>query len=147
MAMTIAVDFDGVIHKYSKGWLDGTIYDESVEGAKEALLNLMEEYAVYIHTTRDVQEVAEWMNYNLFPEHTVSHELVIADIGPTQSVWDNQELILVSNRKLPAIVYIDDRAVHFTDWSKTLRVIKHYRTEGHLPEMFDTIYCDYAHNE
>ena len=28
---TIAVDFDGVIHKYSKGWQGGEIYDEPVE--------------------------------------------------------------------------------------------------------------------
>ena len=36
---TIAVDFDGFIHKYSKGWHDGSIYDEPVEGAAEALLS------------------------------------------------------------------------------------------------------------
>lgn len=32
---TICVDFDGVIHKYSKGWQGDVIYDEPVEGAKE----------------------------------------------------------------------------------------------------------------
>ena len=26
----VAFDFDGVIHKYSKGWQDGSIYDEYI---------------------------------------------------------------------------------------------------------------------
>jgi hypothetical protein len=35
------MDFDGVIHKYSKGWLDGSIYDEPMEGAKEQLAKIV----------------------------------------------------------------------------------------------------------
>ena len=34
---TIVFDFDGVIHKYSKGWQDGSIYDEPVEGIKDLI--------------------------------------------------------------------------------------------------------------
>jgi len=35
--MTVAIDFDGVLHRYSEGWKDGQIYDEPVEGSREAL--------------------------------------------------------------------------------------------------------------
>ena len=39
--INISVDFDGVIHKCSKGYHDGTIYDDPVEGVKEALKKLI----------------------------------------------------------------------------------------------------------
>lgn len=31
--MTISIDFDGVIHQYSKGWQNGEIYDPPIRGA------------------------------------------------------------------------------------------------------------------
>lgn len=67
VSRTIAVDFDGVIHKYSKGWQNGSIYDEPVEGAKEALLELLEDYeeghfpvmedTIYCDYAHDYEEV------------------------------------------------------------------------------------------
>lgn len=33
----LGLDFDGVIHKNSKGFHDGTIYDEPLDGALEAV--------------------------------------------------------------------------------------------------------------
>ena len=38
----ICIDFDGVIHKSSKGYHDGTIYDEPVIGTFEALKKIYE---------------------------------------------------------------------------------------------------------
>jgi hypothetical protein len=49
---TIAVDFDGVIHAYGKGWQGGEIYDKPVPGAIVSLRALLEEHAVMIFTTR-----------------------------------------------------------------------------------------------
>jgi hypothetical protein len=58
---TIAVDFDGVIHAYSKGWQDGTIYDPPLPGALDGLRTLMRDNAVFIHTTRPAAQVARWI--------------------------------------------------------------------------------------
>ena len=49
----LLVDFDRVIHRYSKGWHDGTIYDKPVDGAVEALKSLQAQgWQIIIFTTR-----------------------------------------------------------------------------------------------
>ena len=97
---TICVDFDGVIHKYSKGFQDGEIYDPPIEGAIDALHKLKERgYNVVILTSRNntIPKVKEWVKKYLGPD------------------------IEVTNRKLPALAYIDDRAIRFTNWDDILR--------------------------
>ena len=49
---TIAVDFDGVIHKNSKGFHDGTIYDEPIEGVKKGLEYLSKSYKLVIYSCK-----------------------------------------------------------------------------------------------
>ena len=53
---TIAIDFDGVIHKNSKGYHDGSIYDEPLEGTKEALKYLSEKYKLVIFTCKATKD-------------------------------------------------------------------------------------------
>ena len=36
----IAIDFDGVIHTFDKGWYDGTCYGKPIEGSLEAIKKL-----------------------------------------------------------------------------------------------------------
>jgi hypothetical protein len=48
----LLVDFDGTIHKYSKGWADGTIYDEPIDGAGRAINILKDKYEIIIFSTR-----------------------------------------------------------------------------------------------
>lgn len=116
MPKTIAVDFDGVIHAYSRGWQDGTIYDPPLPGALDSLRTLMETYAVFIHTTRDAGAVAAWLAERGF-------DTVIDIDGPShpkREFWNDQGILLVTDRKLPAIAYIDDRGIRFTNWEQTL---------------------------
>ena len=48
----IAIDFDGVIHKNSLGFSDGTIYDSPIKGTKEALEQLHKKYKIIIFTCK-----------------------------------------------------------------------------------------------
>lgn len=116
---TIAIDFDGVIHSYHKGWHDGTIYGHLVPGATEALRELQRTYAVYVHTSRNPTNVALWI--------ADKTKLATVADGPvlrnTIKFWVDQETILVTDRKLPAVAYIDDRAIRFTYWERTLAEI------------------------
>lgn len=91
---TVLVDFDGVIHRYGKGWQDGSTYDDPMEGAKETLQELTDiGYNVVIFTTRDSGQIYEYLRKYQFPRYRVT------------------------NVKEPAVAMIDDRAIHFTDWT------------------------------
>jgi hypothetical protein len=97
---TIAVDFDGVIHSYVSGWkgVDG-IPDPPVPGAIEWLNDVVTECRVVIHTTRaespkGVAAIVEWLKRN----------------GATPQLYNST----ITNKKVPAVVYIDDRAFRFT---------------------------------
>ena len=38
--------------------------------------------------------------------------------------WNKKGVLLVPNHKLPAVAYVDDRAVRFVDWEQSLNDIK-----------------------
>lgn len=111
--MTIAVDFDGVIHAYSLGWCDGSIYDPPMPGALDGLHAVMDQDAVFVHTAREPEPVAEWLTAHGFTCQT-DHD------GP---FWNHRGVLLVTNRKLAATAYLDDRAVRFTNWDQALAVL------------------------
>ena len=102
MKGTIVFDFDGVIHKYSKGWQDGSIYDEPNQSVIEVIDKLRANgYIVDIVSTRCATEegaksIGEWLNkYGIEVDHILAH-------------------------KPPALVYIDDRAINFDPLDKNL---------------------------
>ena len=111
--VNIGVDFDGVIHKNSKGYHDGTVYDEPIEGAREALQKLSEKYTVIIYTAKARKD----------------RGLVNGRSG-TQLIWDwlkqhdlNQYVSKVTAEKPRAVAYIDDKGIKFDNWDNVLSQI------------------------
>ena len=110
---TIAIDFDGVIHQYSKGYADGTAYDFPVDGAFNAIKQLMKwGFAVYIFSTRNEQQIQDWF--------AIHHFGVTTQIIQDQVFWETPDVLGISKRKIPAIAYIDDRGIRFTNWKDIL---------------------------
>jgi hypothetical protein len=114
MMPTLGVDFDGVIHRYRRGWFDGTIYDEPMPGAFDALRLLMRHYAVFVHTARSARQVGGWLAEHGF------ETCIEGQIHAPMKFWTERDRLLVTNRKLPAKAYLDDRAVKFTSWGLAL---------------------------
>lgn len=97
---TIAIDFDGVIHRYSKGWqgMDNA-YDPPNPGAIEAIKELKSKgYRLVVFSSRQTDVIREWL---------AKHEL--------DEYFDD-----ITNTKVPAKVYIDDRGYRFVSWEKTM---------------------------
>lgn len=123
--MTISVDFDGVLHAYSQGWADGAIYDQPMPGALAGLRTFLALDAVFILTSREPEQVMPWLQghgFDVTIDERCATCLRSADpMCPTchgsrlLPFWDLRGQLLVTNRKLAARVYLDDRAIRFTD--------------------------------
>lgn len=102
---TIAIDFDGVIHKYSKGWCDGVIYDEPIEYAFETISAFYKiGYSIILFTVRpELEPVIDWMKENV-PE-------------------DCKFRFKITNKKPGADIYIDDRGYRFENWPNTFNEV------------------------
>jgi len=112
--VNIGIDFDGVIHKCSKGYYDGTIYDEPIPGAYEALEKLSKDYTIIVNTCKAKPD----------------RGLVSGKTG-TQLVWEWLEkhemskfISKVTSEKPRAMCYIDDKGVTFNNWSDCLKKLK-----------------------
>jgi hypothetical protein len=95
----VCVDLNGVLDSYS-GWKDGKHFDPPRDGAGAFLDALRARgYRVVVHTTRWRDDVDSWLR----------------DYGLRDKVDD------ITNEKVPAHVFIDDRALTFQgDFARTL---------------------------
>ena len=107
---TVAVDFDGVLHRYSRGWTGpGDVYDEPTAGALQAVEDLVQHFRVVVFTARartpgGASAVHWWLRLHGFPGLEVTAE------------------------KPPAVVYLDDRAMRFDGrWDGIVDAVRAFR--------------------
>ena len=114
----IMIDLDATIHKYSKGYQDGTIYDEPFDGAKEAIdwLKGMG-FEIVIFTTRASKENSEEMGGDHLKE-IKNVENYLTDHG----IYFDR----ITSEKLGARFYIDNKAITITngDWDSVKKIIR-----------------------
>jgi len=112
------IDLDGTIHRYSKGFQDGEIYDDAYVGAKEVIDFLKRNgYEIVIFTTRASKEAGKESNTDYKDQ-----------INQVADWLDNQgiEYDKITGEKLAADFYIDDKAIPIKggNWDMVLKVIK-----------------------
>lgn len=101
MKKDICIDFDGVLNIY-KGYDENNL-GEMREGCEDFLKKLSEKYYLTILTSRDAKKVQKWIEDNSLAQYIKQ----------------------VTNTKIPAYLYIDDRAVRFCgNYSETINSVE-----------------------
>ena len=106
----IGIDFDGVIHKNSKGFYDGTVYDDPIPGARDALERLSKDYVIIVYSAKARKD-----------------RMLINGKTGVELIWEWLEKNNMSSfvkevtaEKPRAVFYIDDKAVRFNgEWNNT----------------------------
>lgn len=105
----LALDFDGCIHRYSKGWQDGSIYDDVVPGFFEWAAEAAQVFTLVIVSSRSATPegraaIREWLTSQ-------------ASLAGPAGCADLAAEIVIQAEKPPAFLTIDDRCVRFYgDW-------------------------------
>lgn len=101
----ILIDLDGVLNEYGKEKFNENYIPEIKNGAKEFVEELSRSAELYLFTTRNLLLSSKWL----------------VDNGLDKYFKD------VTNIKIPAYLYIDDRTVCFKgDYNNTLDEIKNF---------------------
>ena len=102
-----------MIHKCSKGYYDGTIYDDPIAGSYSALDKLSKKYTVILYTCKAKPD----------------RGLVDGKTG-TELIWEwlhkhdmAKFISKVTSEKPRAVAYIDDKNIKFEDWDTTLNIL------------------------
>lgn len=125
---TIAIDVDGVIADYSKGWQGPLIIGEPLPGAKEFLERLRDAgWKIIIFTTRGKEQMEKYCE-----EHCLYYD----------EINDNSDLRGLNPGKPITSVYLDDRGITFTgDFNRAFEDVMSFKVwyerkaERELPDL------------
>jgi hypothetical protein len=99
----VGIDFDGVIHANSKGFYDGTVYDDPIPGARIALEELSKKFVIVVYSAKARQD-----------------RMLIDGKTGVELIWDwlkahdmDSFVKEVTAEKPRAVFYIDDKAIRF----------------------------------
>jgi len=113
----LAIDFDGVIHDAHLGFHDGTCYGLPLPGALEAVKQLSQNFRIVIFTAKAKPNrplVGGKTGTQLVEEWLLKYDIL-------------QFVDEVTSEKPRAILYVDDNAYRFQDWSATLTFIERFK--------------------
>jgi|TARA_B100001093_G_scaffold374893_1_gene359880 hypothetical protein len=110
----LAIDFDGVIHTFDKGFHDGTCYGKPIKGSLEAIKKLSKNFKIIIFSSkvkRDRPLINGKTGMQLVKKWLKKYKVI-------------KYIAEITCEKPRAKYYIDDKAIEFISWSKTLKKIK-----------------------
>lgn len=119
----LCLDFDGVIHSYTRGWHGAdVITDPPVPGAMRFLWDATEHFTVAIYSSRSHQPGGKramqmWLRF-YFREHWAA-DRTTCDDKLAEIEWPTE--------KPPAFVTIDDRAITFDGTWPTIETLKAFK--------------------
>ena len=102
----ILIDLDGVLNEYGKEKFDENFIPEIKKGAKDFVENLHRDFELYLFTSRNLLLASKWLVDNDLDKYFKD----------------------VTNSKIPAYLYIDDRALKFSgNFDEIFEEIKNFQ--------------------
>ena len=110
----LAIDFDGVIHNFDKGWYDGTCYGEPIEGSLEAIKELSDKYNIIIFSSKALPD-------RTLVNGKTGKQLIIEWLEKYDVLKYIDEITYFKPR---AEYYIDDKGISFkNNWKEIIKQI------------------------
>lgn len=117
----LCLDFDGVCHSYTSGWQGAdVISDPPVPGLFEFLEEALEEFEIYIYSSRShqpggISAMMKWLYYHYKQWQSETRKMLQMDD------------VKFPVYKPPAFLTIDDRAMTFTGQWPTTRELQKFQ--------------------